>query len=79
MTDHHLKIWPEFFAKLVDGTKTFEVRRNDRGFKMGDVLWLEEWSTAEHYTGMIERRVVIDILDLERIGCPGFVAMEIRK
>jgi len=79
VTDHQLKIWPEFFAKLADGTKTFEVRRNDRGFKMGDVLWLHEWSEAEGYTGMIERRVVVYLVDLSRLGCPGFVAMEVRK
>lgn len=40
---HELKTWPRYFERLLDGTKTFEVRKNDRGFKVGDVLWLREW------------------------------------
>lgn len=30
------------------GEKTFEIRRNDRGFQKGDVLVLEKWSPREH-------------------------------
>lgn len=40
---HHLKSWPEPFAALKSGTKTFEIRKDDRGFMVGDVLCLEEW------------------------------------
>ena len=44
---HRIKVWPEFFAALLDGTKTFEVRRDDRGYAVGDVLVLQEWDP--HY------------------------------
>jgi hypothetical protein len=39
-TIHTLKTWPEFFAALKAGSKTFEVRINDRDFKVGDILRL---------------------------------------
>lgn len=66
-TIHELKTWPDYFVHLLDGSKTFEYRRNDRGFKVGDVLRLREWeplawasgqSTMGRYTGReMQRRV----------------------
>lgn len=46
---HDLKIQPEFFKAVVEGTKTFEIRRNDRNFLIGDVLVLKEYDG--NYTG----------------------------
>lgn len=40
---HHLKCWPEFFKELAALNKTFEVRKNDRDFKVGDILVIEEF------------------------------------
>jgi hypothetical protein len=40
---HELKIWPEFFKFVEGGTKTFEVRKNDRNFLAGDLVVLKEW------------------------------------
>jgi hypothetical protein len=56
---HELKTWPDYYLHIVDGTKTFEYRRDDRGFKVGDVLHLREWEpTFEKYTGReLYRRV----------------------
>lgn len=49
---HELKTWPEFYAVEIRGQKRFEVRRNDRDFKVGDELLLKEWDPKEHnYTG----------------------------
>lgn len=38
--EHVLKVAPEYWPALVDGSKTFEVRRNDRAYQKGDVLVL---------------------------------------
>lgn len=40
---HELKIWPQFYCRVADGTKTFELRENDRGFQSGDTVVLREW------------------------------------
>lgn len=40
---HDLKIWPQYFCRVQDGSKTFEVRKNDRGFQPGDTVVLREW------------------------------------
>lgn len=40
---HTLKIWPQYFERVADGTKTFEIRKNDRGFQFGDEVCLVEW------------------------------------
>ena len=48
---HTLKCWPEFFAAVVEGRKRFEIRKNDRDFRVGDCLVLQEWNPAtEQYT-----------------------------
>lgn len=52
MTTHDLKTWPEFFEAVTAGGKTFELRKDDRGFRVGDFLRLKEWRRdAERYTG----------------------------
>lgn len=43
---HELKTWPIHYRAVVSGHKTFEVRRNDRGFQVGDVLRLQEYSPS---------------------------------
>ena len=39
---HDLKILPEYFVEVVRGNKTFEVRKDDRPFNVGDELILYE-------------------------------------
>lgn len=37
---HVLKTDPQMWKRLADGEKTFELRRDDRGYQRGDELWL---------------------------------------
>lgn len=62
MSVHELKVWPEFFDALWAGTKKFELRKNDRNYKQGDLLRLREWSQSGGYTGREESRRVTYLL-----------------
>lgn len=49
---HELKTWPAPFADIVRGAKTFEFRRIDRPYSVGDHLLLREYDPErEQYTG----------------------------
>lgn len=45
--EHKLKIWPQYFCRVADGSKTFEVRKNDRGFQPGDTVCLREFDPGK--------------------------------
>lgn len=52
VTTHELKSWPVFFEQVWSGAKNFELRRDDRGFAVGDMLHLREWHPGrKEYTG----------------------------
>jgi Domain of unknown function (DUF3850) len=71
-TTHSLKIWPEFFAPVLDGSKKFEIRINDRHFKVGDILNLREYDDRKGtYTG---RSVMKRISYILEGGGAGFIA-----
>lgn len=50
---HELRINPKFFAEVRNGNKRFELRKNDRDFRVGDYLALNEWDGVA-YTGRTE-------------------------
>jgi hypothetical protein len=59
MKKHSLKAWPEPFQALVDGRKTYEIRVDDRGYEVGDLLFIQEWIPREEsYTGRCHTVVV---------------------
>lgn len=45
---HELKTWPEYFEAVCSGRKSFEVRKNDRDFKEGDILLLNKWDNKKN-------------------------------
>jgi hypothetical protein len=77
---HILKTWPEHWQAVYDGRKTFEVRKDDRGFAVGDGLHLKEWNPlTSSYTGRFCCRRVTHILQGGQFGVePCFVVMAIR-
>ncbi len=46
---HELKLLPQYFNDVENGIKNFEIRKNDRDYKVGDTLLLREWDNE--YTG----------------------------
>ena len=59
---HYLKILPKYFADVRTGVKTFEIRKNDRNYKVGDTLFLREYENG-YFTGNIVEAVVTYITD----------------
>jgi len=56
---HELKSWPQYFVPVLHGLKTFEVRRYDRDYRVGDYLYLREWCPLRGiYTG---REIVVRV------------------
>ena len=58
---HELKLLPQYYEDVALGIKTFELRKNDRNFQVGDELILKEWD-GEKYTGREVTRYVNYIL-----------------
>lgn len=83
MAVHELKCWPPYFWGVVGGGKTFELRRDDRGFQPGDELELREWvPEPEHagggcYTGTRARAPVTYVLRAGGVPglLPGYVVL----
>lgn len=66
---HILKTWPIFFQAIKRGTKTAEIRKNDRDFQVGDRIILKEWEpTTEKYTGEFVEVTITHILQDTSIG-----------
>lgn len=57
--NHELKTLPRYFERVLTGEKTFELRKNDRDFQVGDQISLLEFNPDliheenKGYTGRI--------------------------
>lgn len=47
---HAVKCLPEYFEAVVSGNKTFEVRKADRPYQVGDFIALNEFDPLKGYT-----------------------------
>lgn len=67
---HTLKCWPESFEAIVSGTKTFDLRKQDRPFDAGDFLMLREYnSNDDQYTN---RWAMVEVTYIDyHISLPG--------
>lgn len=80
---HELKILPHYYCRVVDGSKTFEVRNNDRGFQPDDEVELREFDICNFEDGYTSsprlkfkigyvlpidaKRVVFSLLPIEKV------------
>lgn len=81
MTIHILKTVQPYFKQVSRGLKTFEVRKNDRDFREGDILLLCPWPTPSGHFEVLRREVTYILYsDLcSTFGVePGYVVMGIR-
>lgn len=81
MNWHVLKIWPDSFEAAIDGRKNFEVRVNDRDYRLGDVLVLREYipkgpegnrflasqATERGYTGRVTIQRVVHVVYTDKL------------
>lgn len=75
---HELKTIPPFFQHVLDELKTFELRKNDRDFQMGEILLLREYHPVlKEYSGRFVYKHINYILkDFEGIS-DGYVILGI--
>lgn len=79
---HKLKVWLEYFSALQCGAKTFELRKNDRNFKVGDTLVLQEYDHVHDlFTGnTLEFKVTYVLTEATEFGLmPGYCILGLKK
>ena len=73
---HELKLRREIFEYVRFGIKKIEIRKDDRGFNVGDTLVLKEIDEAGNETGRYLLRKVVYIYRGE-FCLPGYCVMSI--
>lgn len=75
---HELKTWPEYFQAVISNKKKFEIRENDRDFKINDELLLKEYDPiTKTYTGREAQCIVTYTLDKQPFVPEGYICMAI--
>lgn len=78
MKTHELKTLPEYFEEVFRGRKNFEIRQNDRDFKVGDYVELQEYDLNKGFTGRKLSRQITYIFKGGKYGLDGnFVCLAI--
>lgn len=65
---HTLKILPKYYVALVNGEKTFELRKNDRDYKVGDLITFTNTDGTPFITPHKERIVFRITYILENVS-----------
>lgn len=78
---HALKTWPQYFAEVKEGRKPFELRKNDRNFKVGDKVLLQEYHYDAGYTGdELEFTITYILSNAEKFGLKkGYVILGLKE
>jgi hypothetical protein len=75
--DHELKTIQPYYDAVARGEKTFEIRYDDRNYKVGQRLWLREYDyQAEIYPGPSVYADVTYVTDYQQDS--GYVVLGIR-
>ena len=74
MAAHFLKTVQPYFDEVWEGRKKFEVRNNDRKFKVGDYVYLQEYNPeTDTYLGREVRVQIVYILKNYPVIKKGYV------
>jgi hypothetical protein len=77
---HELKTWPNYFEDTLQGLKTFEYRKDDRGFRLGDLVYLREYNPYfDEYSGRyLIKRIAYGLSCAPGIGLPeGYCVLQL--
>lgn len=55
MTTHRLKVFVKYADAIMNGTKTFEIRKNDRGYEVGDKIVFDVVTNEGYAVGAAAR------------------------
>ena len=76
---HELKILPQYFEEVWDGNKNFELRKDDRDYKVGDSLRLLEFDYGTYTGRECNREIKYILRNADQYGLKeGFVILAIR-
>lgn len=59
---HRLKVWPAYIGALQSRSKPFEARKDDRNYRVGDVLELYEWNPITEKDGPYTERFIVSYI-----------------
>lgn len=60
---HHVKLGETFFEDVKTGRKSFELRKNDRGYKQGDMIVFYEYKDGKYTPNLIKKKIVYVLQD----------------
>lgn len=75
---HELKILPGYLDDILCNRKTFEIRKNDRDFQVGDLLHLREYCNGRYGDRSKTVKVTYILSDFDGLA-HGYVAMAIEE
>jgi ribosomal protein S17 len=63
------KVWSEYFQKILDGIKTYELRLADFQCNPGDILILKEWNPkTKQFTGRVIEKEITYVLKTKELA-----------
>lgn len=64
MKTHEVRSWTDFFSSLASGDRQFDLRKNDRDYKVGDIIKFREYDDrAGKFTGAELRRRITHVME----------------
>jgi len=77
--EHQLKIQRKYWIDITTGFKTFEIRFNDRNFKVGDLIQFNVVNdSGEVVSQMLQKYIITYILDYPDALKEGYVVLAIK-
>ena len=77
--EHELKILPQYFKEVWNENKTFELREDNRDYKVGDTLRLLEFDYGTYKGRECNRTILYILRDADQYGLKeGFVILAMK-